>query len=62
MKKSKIVSKCLYLDIFDLVSKTDHKTLGIWAADCAEECSPILRKIIPLIPAPERQSYRSEVG
>jgi hypothetical protein len=36
MKKPNLVRIDLDKPITDLVSKSDHKTLGIWAADCAE--------------------------
>ncbi|MFA6436151.1 MAG: putative immunity protein [Candidatus Gracilibacteria bacterium] len=33
--------------ITELVSKSDHKTLGIWAADCAERVLPYFEKKYP---------------
>lgn len=36
MGKPKLVVTSLDKTITELVSKTDHKTLAIWAADCAE--------------------------
>jgi len=36
MKKPKMAKSSMDKPIAELVSKTDHKTLAIWAADCAE--------------------------
>src|SRR3990167_10993585 len=36
MKKSKLVKTDLDEQIADLVRRSDHKVLAIWAADCAE--------------------------
>lgn len=36
MKKPLLVKTDLDQPITELVSKSDHRTLGIWAADCAE--------------------------
>ena len=47
MKKSKMLSKDYYAEFFELVSKTNHKTLGIWAADCAERVLPYFEKKHP---------------
>ena len=33
----------------ELVSKTDHKILALWAIDCAERVMPYLRQSIPKI-------------
>jgi hypothetical protein len=40
--------------IADLVKKTDHKTLGIWAADCAERVLPYFEKKCPDDPRPRK--------
>jgi hypothetical protein len=40
MKRRKMVARNLYEPIEKLVRKTDHKTLAIWAADCAERVLP----------------------
>jgi len=47
MKKTKMVVTDLDDKIADLVKKTDHKTLGIWAADCAERVLPYSEKKCP---------------
>jgi len=36
MEKTKLVKTDLDVQITELVNKTDHKTLVIWACDCAE--------------------------
>ena len=40
MKKSKFSITHKDKSIVELVSKTDHKTLAIWAIDCAERAMP----------------------
>jgi hypothetical protein len=47
MKKSKMAVTDLDKVIAELVKKTDHKTLGIWAADCAERVLPYFEKKNP---------------
>lgn len=47
MKKPKLVRIDLDKPITDLVGKTDHKILGIWAADCAERVLPYFEKKYP---------------
>jgi hypothetical protein len=47
MKKTKMVVTDLDDKIADLVKKTDHKTLGIWAADCAERVLPYFEEKYP---------------
>ena len=38
----------------ELVSKTDHKALAIWATDCAERVMPYFEKRYPQDPRPRR--------
>ena len=40
MRKSKMVVTSMDTSITELVSKSDHKTVAIWAADCAERVLP----------------------
>lgn len=47
MKKPKLVRIDLYQPITKLVSKSDHQTLGIWAADCAERVLPYFEEKYP---------------
>ena len=47
MKKPKLVKTDLDKPITELVSKSDHKTLGIWAADCAERVLPYFEEKYP---------------
>lgn len=47
MKKLKLVRIDLDKPITDLVSKSDHKILGIWAADCAERVLPYFEEKYP---------------
>ena len=47
MKKSKFSIKHKDKSIVELVSKTDHKTLAVWAIDCAERVLPYFEGICP---------------
>ena len=47
MKKPKMVKTDLDLSVTELVNKSDHKTLGIWAADCAERVLPNFEEKYP---------------
>jgi len=47
MKKSRLVKTDLDEPIVELVDKSDHKTLGIWAADCAERVLPHFEEKYP---------------
>jgi hypothetical protein len=54
MKKPKMVVTDLDDIITDLVKKTDHKTLGILAADCAERVLPHFENKYPDDPRPRK--------
>ena len=54
MKKPKLVRIDLDQPITELVSKTDHKTLGIWAADIAERVLPCFEEKYPEDYAPRK--------
>lgn len=47
VEKSKLVKTSLDKQIAELVDKTDHKTLAIWACDCAERVLPYFEKKYP---------------
>jgi hypothetical protein len=47
MKRPKLVRIDLEKQITELVDKTDHKTLAIWAADCAERVLPYFEEKAP---------------
>lgn len=47
MKKSKFSIKHKDTSIVELVSKTDHKTLAVWAIDCVERILPYFEKKYP---------------
>lgn len=47
MKRRKLVARNLYEPIEELVRKTNHKTLAIWAADCAERVLPYFEEKYP---------------
>jgi len=47
MRKPKLVRIDLDNPITELASKSDHKTLGIWAADCAERVLPYFEEKYP---------------
>ena len=47
MKKPKLVKTELNAQIMELALKTDHKTLGIWVADCAERVLPFFERNYP---------------
>lgn len=54
MKKPKLVRIDLDKPIAWLVAKSDHKTLGIWAADCAECVLPYFEKKYPKDNRPQK--------
>lgn len=43
----KLIQSELDYSIIDLIRRSDHKTLGIWAADCAERVLPYFEKKVP---------------
>ncbi len=47
MKSSKLVVTTLDKSIAELVSKSDHKTLAVWAADCVERVLPYFEEKYP---------------
>lgn len=47
MKKSKFSLAHYKREFEDLVSKTDHKTLAVWAIDCAERVLPYFEEKYP---------------
>jgi hypothetical protein len=47
MKKPKLVKTESERQITELVGKTDHKILAIWACDCAERVLPYFEKKYP---------------
>jgi len=47
MKKKKATAITVDQQILDIVNETDHKTLVIWAADCAQRVLPYFTKIFP---------------
>lgn len=47
MKKTKLVKSELDGEILELVKRTDHKILGVWAADCTERVLPYFEKKYP---------------
>lgn len=47
MKRPKLVRIDLDIPIATLVSKSDHKVLGMWAADCAERVLPLFEARYP---------------
>jgi hypothetical protein len=47
MKKSKMAVTSMDAPIAELVSRSDHKHLAIWAADCAERALPYFEEKYP---------------
>ena len=47
MKRPKLAKTNLDKPIAELVSKTDHKILAVWAADCAERVLPYFEEKYP---------------
>jgi hypothetical protein len=47
MKRPKLAVTAMDKPIAELVRKTDHKTLAIWAADCAERVLPYFEEKYP---------------
>jgi len=47
MKPPKLIRIDLDKPIMELINKTDHKTLGIWAAGCAERVLPYFEEKYP---------------
>src|SRR2546428_3656668 len=54
MKRSKLVRTNLDQRITELVGKTDHQTLAIWACDCAERVLPYFESKYPEDDRPRR--------
>ena len=54
MEKPKLVKTGLDKQIAELVGKTDHKTLAVWACDCAERVLPYFEKKYPEDNRPRR--------
>lgn len=54
MGKPKLVKTGLDKQIAELVGKTDHKTLAVWACDCAERVLPYFEKKYPEDNRPRR--------
>jgi hypothetical protein len=47
MERLKLAVASMDKEIAKLVNETDHKTLAIWAADCAEQVLPYFEKNFP---------------
>jgi hypothetical protein len=47
MKRPKLAVTTMDKPIAELVRKTDHKTLALWAADCAERVLPCFEEKLP---------------
>jgi hypothetical protein len=47
MKKSKFSITHKDEEMLDIISKTDHKTLAVWAIDCAERVMPYFEEKYP---------------
>lgn len=47
MKKPKIAKTSMDQHIAELAGRTDHRTLAIWAADCAERALPYFEERCP---------------
>jgi len=47
MKKSKFSLAKHKSEFIELVEKTDHKTLAVWAIDCAERVMPYFEEKYP---------------
>jgi hypothetical protein len=54
MEKPKLVKTDLDKQITELVGKTDHKTLAVWACDCAERVLPYFERKYPEDNRPRR--------
>ena len=54
MKKSKFSLAKHKGEFLELVSKTDHKTLAVWAIDCAERVLPYFEEKYPEDPRPRQ--------
>jgi len=54
MNKPKLVKTDLDKPIMELVLKSDHKTLGFWAADCAERVLPLFEEKCPKDDRPKK--------
>ena len=54
MKRPKMAVTGMDRQIVELVSGTDHKTLAVWAADCAERSLAFFEKKYPEDPRPRR--------
>jgi len=54
MEKSKFSITRKDEEMLELVSKTDHKTLALWAIDCAERVMPYFEEKYPHDPRPRQ--------
>lgn len=54
MEKSKFSITRKDEEMLELVSKTDHKTLALWAIDCAERVMPYFEEKYPYDPRPRQ--------
>jgi hypothetical protein len=54
MKKSRFSLAQHKAEFVDLVKKTDHKTLALWAIDCAERVLPYFEEKYPEDPRPRQ--------
>lgn len=54
MKKSKFSLTHRDEEMLELVSKTNHKTLALWAIDCAERVMPYFEEKYPQDPRPRQ--------
>jgi hypothetical protein len=54
MRRPKLAVTTMDKPIAELVSKTDHKTLALWAADCAERVLPCFEEKSPEDPRPRK--------
>jgi hypothetical protein len=54
MEKSKFSITHKDEEMLELVSKTDHKTLALWAIDCAERVMPYFEEKYPHDPRPRQ--------
>src|SRR5258706_161907 len=54
MARPKLVRIDLDQQVTELVSKTNHKTLAIWACDCAERVLPYFERSYPADDRPRR--------
>jgi hypothetical protein len=62
LKKPKMVKTGLDSQIAELAGKADHKTLRVWACDCAERVLSYFEKIIQKTSAPGWLLKQAEHG